>query len=60
MDSGLTQTPEQFEDSRRQSRERMRKVLGGRLHDSQPQESLEEILARESARLGKKLEIKKP
>jgi hypothetical protein len=44
--------------ARRQSRERMRKVLGGKLHDgSQP--SVQEVLATESARLGVPLGVKK-
>jgi hypothetical protein len=59
MESGLTNTAEQHDEARRQSRERMRKVLGGKLHDgSQP--SVEEVLQRESAHRGVKLEIKKP
>jgi hypothetical protein len=58
MDSGLTNTPEQHEEARRQSRERMRKVLGGKLHDgSQP--TVEEVLQRESAHRGANLVIKK-
>jgi hypothetical protein len=59
MESGLTQTPEQRDESRRQNRERLKVILGGKIHDGH-QPTVEEVLARESARLGVKLEIKKP
>jgi hypothetical protein len=58
MESGLTRTPEQTAEARRQSRERMKLIFGGKIHDgSQP--TVEETLAAESARLGVPLAVKK-
>jgi hypothetical protein len=59
MESGLTQSPEQRDERRRQNLERTRQVFGGKFHDGS-QLTVNEVLAAESARRGVKLEIKKP
>jgi hypothetical protein len=58
MESGLTHTPEQSAESRKQNLQRTRQVFGGRFHDG-IEPSVEDVLAAESARLGVTLAIKK-
>jgi hypothetical protein len=58
MESGLTQSPEQRDERRRQNLERTRQVFGGKFHDGS-QLTVDEVLERESTRRGVSLVVKK-